>query len=138
MGTTVVEELERIKNLIVTAHKVPFSKYVAVDGEELLMSIKKIEMVLPEEVKEAFLIQKKSEDIIKQANLESEEILAKAREEAKRLVSESRVLEEAESMRQTIIKAAQDDALRIRQDANAYLMNLFEKVESVIGKAQQV
>jgi vacuolar-type H+-ATPase subunit H len=138
MGTTVVEELERIKTLVSEARRVPFSKYVTVDREELLMSINKIEMVLPEEVKEAFLIQKKTEDILKQANFESEEILKKAKEESNQLISESYVLKEAEALRQTIIKAAQEDALKIREDANNYLLTLFERVESVINKAQQV
>jgi vacuolar-type H+-ATPase subunit H len=138
MGITVIEELEKIKTLIAEARKVPFSKYATIDREELLISINKIEMVLPEEVKEAFLIQKKTKDIVKQANLESEEIIGRAREEYQELVAESNVLKEAEAERQKIIKSAQEDAFKIREDANNYVLSLLGKVESVIDKAKQI
>ncbi len=136
MGTTVIDELEKLKTLLSEARKVPFSKYVTIDREDFLMSINKIEMILPEEVKEAFLVQKKTEEILKQSSFEGQEIIDKAKEKEKELLADSHIIKEAEVERQKIIKTAQDEANMIREDADEYVLKLLDRVETVVDKTK--
>ncbi len=133
---SVLNEIRKLKQEIINAKKVPFSRYISVDKDNILSKLEQIEQMLPGEMKKAFFIDKKREEILQNAYKESQDIITKAREEQKRLISESTVTKEAEIEKERIIKEAREEANNIINEAEHYAINVLTKIESVLKKAE--
>lgn len=96
----------------------------------------RIEAMLPEEVRQAVNISKQKEEVLAEAYREKEKILREADEEFKRKLSESSILEEAQKMRNKILEEANDEAQKIREDALKYAIDVINKLEGFIEKAE--
>ncbi len=133
---SVIEELKKLKEMIKNAKRMPFSKFVSVDRDEILKRIERIENIMPNEMKKAFFIDKKREEIIESAYREREEIIEKANEERKKILSESDILQEANKQKEEILKSAREEANSIIAEAETYSARLLAKVETVLDKAK--
>jgi len=136
MGQSVLDELEKIKSLLNEAKKLPFSKYVSIDREEFLILINKIEMLLPKEVKEAYVIQSKRDDVLREAYAEREKMLGEIKDMQKEALSESYITKEAQKEREKIIQDARADSEKIKKEAENYAYEILMKIESIIEKAK--
>jgi len=136
MNKSIIDELEDLKELVEKAKKLPFSKYITIDKEELLGIILRIEAMLPEEVKTASSISKQKEMILKDAYEEKNRIIKEAESEFKKMVEESKIVEEARKERKRIIEEAEEEAKKIKEEALVFAKDLFAKIESVLNKAQ--
>ncbi len=136
MNKSIIDELEDLKELVEKAKKLPFSKYITIDKEELLGIILRIEAMLPEEVKTASSISKQKEMILKDAYEEKNRIIKEAESEFKKMVEESKIVEEARKERKRIIEEAEEEARKIKEEALVFAKDLFAKIESVLNKAQ--
>ncbi|MEF3245609.1 MAG: hypothetical protein K6343_06510 [Caldisericaceae bacterium] len=136
MNRSIIDELENLKELVEKAKKLPFSKYITIDKEELLGIILKIETMLPEEVKTASSVSKQREMILKDAYEEKNRIIKEAESEFKRIVEESNIVKEARNERERIIKEAEEEAKKIKEEALVFAKDLFAKIENVLSKAQ--
>ncbi|MCD6427641.1 MAG: hypothetical protein J7L03_06085 [Caldisericaceae bacterium] len=135
---SVIEELKKLKESIENAKRVPFSRFVSVDRDELLKRISIIENSMPGEMKKAFMIDRKRNEIIENAYKESENIIRKAKEERERMIAESDIVKEAKEERERILKEAREEANSIISEAENYSAQLLAKVESVLDKAKNV
>jgi len=136
MGQSVLDELEKIKSLLNEAKKLPFSKYVSIDREEFLIIINRIEMLLPKEVKEAYVIQSKRDDVLREAYAEREKMLGEIKDMQKEALSESYITKEAQKEREMIIQDARADSEKIKKEAENYAYEILMKIESIIEKAK--
>jgi len=136
MGQSVLDELEKIKSLLNEAKKLPFSKYVSIDREEFLIIINRIEMLLPKEVKEAYVIQSKRDDVLREAYAEREKMLSEIKDMQKEALSESYITKEAQKEREKIIQDARADSEKIKKEAENYAYEILMKIESIIEKAK--
>ncbi len=136
MGQSVLDELEKIKSLLNEAKKLPFSKYVSIDREEFLIIINRIEMLLPKEVKEAYVIQGKRDDVLREAYAEREKMLGEIKDMQKEALSESYITKEAQKEREKIIQDARADSEKIKKEAENYAYEILMKIESIIEKAK--
>ncbi len=136
MGQSVLDELEKIKSLLNEAKKLPFSKYVSIDREEFLIIINRIEMLLPKEVKEAYVIQSKRDDVLREAYAEREKMLGEIKDMQKEALSESYITKEAQKEREKIIQDARADSEKIKKEAENYAYEILMKIESIIEKAK--
>lgn len=136
MGQSVLDELEKIKSLLNEAKKLPFSKYVSIDREEFLIIINRIEMLLPKEVKEAYVIQSKRDDVLRETYAEREKMLGEIKDMQKEALSESYITREAQKEREKIIQDARADSEKIKNEAENYAYEILMKIESIIEKAK--
>ena len=136
MSKSIIDEIENLKQIIENAKRVPFSKFITIDKDEVLGSIMRIEAMLPEEVKQAVNISKQKDMILQNAYEEKERIIKEAELEFRKLVDESNVLLEARKEREKILKEAKEEAERIRNEALAFAKDVLSKVEVVLEKAQ--
>ncbi len=135
---SVMEEIKKLKDIVENAKKVPFSRFVSVDKEELLKIIARIENVMPREMKKAFLIDRKKEEIIESAYKQSEKIIEQAKKEREQILSESEIIAEAKKEKEDILKNAREEANEIINEAENYSAKLFIKVEKVLEKAKNI
>ncbi len=134
---SIMDEISKLKSLLADAKRIPFSKYVSVDREELLATLSRIEVMLPNEVKEAFIVNAKKDEILKEAYKKSDEIINFAKEREQEILSESSIMQIAQKEREKIISEAVEEANAIRREAAEYVTQLFDKIESVIEKVEE-
>ena len=135
---SVLKEIAELKEIVLNAKRVPFSKYVSIDRTEILNKIETIEQLIPDEMKSAFFVDKKKEEILQDAFKKRDEILQKAKEEKEKLVSQSEITEQAEAERERILKEARNEANGIIKDAENYAVKILEQANSVLEKAKAI
>ena len=104
---TVEEILELMDELLDKSSSVPFSQKKMIDVEQMREYIDSIRLNLPGEIKRAKDMTRDKKNILTEANKEAEEIVKKAKDEAKKLVAQ-----------EEIIKQAADYAKQIAAEAN--------------------
>ncbi len=135
---SVIEEVKALRKMIEGAKKMPFSRFASIDRDEALKRISRIENAMPQEMKQAFLIDKKREEILQDAYAKSKEIIENAKKERAEMLSESEIVKEAKKMREEIIESAQEEADSIVAEAENYAAKLLAKVENVLDRAKRV
>lgn len=135
---SVLKEINELRKIILNAKRVPFSKYVSVDRSEVLSRIDTIEQLIPDEMKSAFFVDKKKDEILQEAFKKREEILQKAREEKEELVSQSEIIEQAKIEKERILKEARKEANNIIKDAENYAIKVLEQANNVLEKAKAI
>ena len=131
--------------------------YIRLNRDDVGMQIAKVRASLPQEVKAAATTVRESERILEQATesaatvvqnsqREAEVILATAREEAKRILDQARLLQEqmiadheilklSKAQSEVIRNQADEDATILRRGAESYAYDVLTQLEGVVGKA---
>lgn len=135
MGKSIIDEIENLKQIIENAKRVPFSKYITVDRDEILGSLMRIEAMLPDEVKQAVNITKQRDMILKDAYEEKERIIKEAELEFRKKVDESSILMEARKEKEDILQNAKNEGERIKKEALQFASDVLLKIEGVLEKA---
>ena len=113
---TVEEILELMDELLDKSSSVPFSQKKMIDVEQMREYIDSIRLNLPGEIKRAKDMTRDKKNILTEANKEAEEIVKKAKDEAKKLVAQ-----------EEIIKQAADYAKQIAAEANKQAADIVEQ-----------
>lgn len=136
------EILDLMDGLLDKSSSVPFSNKRMIDCEQMREYVDTIRLNMPAELKKAKDTARDRENIISEANKEAEEIIKKAEERAKVLVSEQEILKQADDVANDQIKRAMQQADQIVAEAvskdkdirNALASNL----NKVLSDAQRV
>ena len=136
------EILNLMEGLLDKASTVPFSNKKMIACEQMREYIDTIRLNMPAELKKAKDTARDRENIIAEANKEAEEIIKKAEERAKVLVSEQEIIKQADDVANDQIKRAMQQADQIVSEAiakdkdirNALAANL----DKVLSDAQRV
>ena len=123
---TVEEILELMDELLDKSSSVPFSQKKMIDVEQMREYIDSIRLNLPGEIKRAKDMTRDKKNILTEANKEAEEIVKKAKDEAKKLVAQ-----------EEIIKQAADYAKQIAAEANKQAA-LSENLNKSLSEAAEV
>ncbi len=132
---SVVNEIHSLKQELTNAKKMPFSRFVSIDRDNIISGLERIEQMLPDEMKRAFFVDKKREEILQKSYKESEEIIKRAEAEKKKLISNSDIVKEAELEKERIISEAREKANSIIKETEQYAAKLLNKVENILDKA---
>ena len=116
---TVEEILELMDELLDKSSSVPFSQKKMIDVEQMREYIDSIRLNLPGEIKRAKDMTRDKKNILTEANKEAEEIVKKAKDEAKKLVAQ-----------EEIIKQAADYAKQIAAEANKQAADIVEQAKA--------
>lgn len=158
----------RVSQLIQEGHEILDHKfdvfgYVLLNREEIQDIFNKIDSLLPEEIKNAEIILKRYDDIIKEAQMRADRIVKEANETAEHILSESetvrrakeeekrireQLIERCEEMKGQALREAEDikntalmESEELRTNADAYaekilgsIGNKLEEIQNEIGK----
>lgn len=124
------EILDMMDDLLDSGATVPFSvKKIVIDGDNMRECINKIRLNLPSEIKEARNIALDKKIILSDANKEAEQIVRRAEERAKALVSNDEITKAAKQKAIEILNQAQSESKKVKNAANKYIEDTLLKSE---------
>lgn len=105
-----------------------------IERDKVLDLLDEIIAQLPVELKQARTIVESRADLISQGKREKENIIRKAQEQAKALVSQEAITIEAKKLADEIEKKANDRAAQIQRAGNAYMDESLRQTEEMIAQ----
>ncbi len=128
---TIDEILEMMDDMLDKAVTVPFSgKKCMIDADKFREYIDNIRYNLPTEIKKAKEIAADRSEIFTSANAQAEEIIKRAEERAKLLVSEEEIVKQAKEAANDLIAQAKAMDASIKKA-------MVEKLDSVLGESEK-
>lgn len=128
---TIDEILEMMDDMLDKAVTVPFSgKKCMIDSDKLREYIDNIRYNLPTEIKKAKEIAADRSEIFTSANAQAEEIIKRAEERAKVLVSEEEIVKQAKETANDLIAQAKAMDASIKKA-------MVEKLDSILGQSEK-
>jgi len=134
----VLELLEEFEEKLEGSSTIPFSGKIVIDREEINNFIKEIQLLLPDEMKHAKWIKDErnqiiddanieSQNILQKANIKEQEILSGAKEQYEELLDKHKLVELAKEKAGKIIAKAHVDSEDIRNNAFKYSLDIITK-----------
>ncbi len=127
---SVEEYLNKLESQITLAKKSFMSDLKLVDEGACLECIAAIRNLLPSELSEARTITKSAHNIVETAKVNAQAIIDKANADAAEIVSQDKIVEEAQREAEKIIKDASDYANSMVGQAYNDLARLYDEAES--------
>ena len=132
--------LDLIDEMVATveeARSMPLSKSAVVDRDWLLDHLERLKSLLPQDLRTARWMIREREAFVARTNEKAHEVTERARERAKELVSDSHVLAEAVEEANVLVRNAEDQARRIRLEAEDYSEDHLQRLETLFGNLLQ-
>lgn len=125
--------LDMMENMLEDANTIMFSsKNVAIDREKMRDCINDLRLNLPDEIRNAKNIVRDRKEIVAIANREAEQIVRRAEERSKMLLSNDEITKAAKRQAVEIINQANAQAKDIRNAANKYIDDVLHQTESLL------
>lgn len=136
----ILKLIDEIEDIIEESSKVPFSRKVMIDSEDIIEIIQEIRMKLPDEVQQASFIKDERERIIGEAKREAQELLNSATSESEKLIKESKtksneIIKDAEQKSKEIEEKTHNKVLELTNE-NDIIRASEEKAEKIIKNAE--
>ncbi len=134
METDVLELISDLEDIIDKGVAVPFTGRCLLDKEELLELIQEIKLRLPKDLEQAKWIKTERQNIINDANKESEEIIKNAKDKLIAMVDENEITKKASQQAAEIMERAATESRATKDASYQYADYLLENVENVVIK----
>lgn len=131
---TAEEKLSRLRELVLNARAMPMSASCVVNRGEVLAAIDEVIDQLPDEISDAQRVIDRSQAKIAEGEAESQRLLAKARVEAEKLARDSQIVQVAEEQAARIRAEAEADAQALRKETDLFIDSRMASFESVLHK----
>lgn len=134
---SVGELQDMVDDLIAHLHEaktMPLSSSVLVDREQFLVMLERLRNELPDELRAARWMVREREAFIARTNERALDIIEKAKDESRRLVSDSHVVAEAVEEANILVRRAEGEARRLRLEAEDDIERSLEKVENLLSE----
>lgn len=128
--------IERLQEIINSNFQI--AGKVVLDREEIEELIEKIQIALPEEIKQAEWVSREKERYLQQANEEARKIISEAEAYAEELIRQDRILLKAEEEATRIIQNARSAAEEIETEARDYAQRVLERLEESLDRTLTV
>lgn len=132
VDVNVIELLDYLQDVVDSAAKVPITGKVVVDRKEVNEVIDQVINYLPDEFKKAQWVMNEKERILGEAKKEFENVKKETTEMMKKQIENHDIVREAKLIGQEIIASAQRDAKAIRLGAREYADEVLCQVEKEI------
>lgn len=137
MGEHDINELiGNLYDMIQTAKGVPFSgDKCSIERERALDLLDEISNRLPGELKQAKTIVESREELINSAKREAESIRKEASAQARQLVTQEAIYNEAKQQANDMVRAAQEKIKELKKVTNEYVDDSLRKTEETVAEA---
>lgn len=133
---TIDTNLDKMDDLLEEAWNLPFTGGKRmIDIEKMRNLIDDIRLNLPRELKEAKAIVADRESILKEAELQAEDIIKRAESKARALVSSEEVTKNAKEKATTMLNEASQKSRELQQTSIGYTDRSLAKGEEALTKA---
>lgn len=130
------EILDGLEDMLEEAWSLPLSGgKCVVDAERIKQYLQDIRLNMPSEIKQAKLIVTDRNDIIQQAEKQSEATLRKAEEKARVLIAQEEIVKQAQEKAAEIISQAQAAAKEIRRASHEFSDSMLKQSEDTLAQA---
>lgn len=130
--------VDRLEQILNESFRLPLSAYLFVNEDQIFNIIDQLRVAVPEEVKRANRIEAEKDRILAQAKEEGERIRELAKHEATELVNRDTVTMSAQQRADNILERARRDAEALRQDADAYVVEVLSQLEDELLRSLTV
>jgi len=130
--------VDRLEQILNESFRLPLSAYLLVNEDQVFNIIDQLRVAVPEEVKRANRIEAEKDRILAQAKEEGERIRELAKHEAGELVNRDTVTMSAQQRADNILERARRDAEALRQDADAYVVEVLSQLEDELLRSLTV
>lgn len=132
----VEELLDLMEETLEAGTAVPFAPAKrVVDVDRMRDIIDEVRNNLPDEIRESKKIVNDREQILKNAQIESETLIQKAEERANALVSEQEIVKRSQQRAVEILSAAQTQAKELSRNATVYCESILKNSEEVLARS---
>ena len=133
--------IEKLDDVIHDARGIVMSGDVRVNKEEMYDLLDQMRATIPEEIKQARWIVKERQEMLAEAKREAERIVTEAKDKQAQLVSAEEVVKQAERLAEDIVEEARAREREIRLGAEDYadeiLSTLEVNLQKFIGAVQR-
>ena len=126
--------LRRALDLVNGAPKMPLSSTVRLEKDEVVELLEEAIARLPEEMRQARWLLKERQEYLTKVQREADEILSAARERAERIVQRTELVREAQRVSRRTLEDANDEARRLRHEAEDYCDQKLASFEIVLER----
>jgi len=137
-----VETLKKLLNdfeeLVEESSRVPLTKKVLIEEEELTAFLENARNSLPEEVMQAQWIVDEREKILNEAKEKAAKMLAEAEDEANRRIDESNVVMMSNQKAEQLVSEAKSTKAQIIAGSKKYALDCMNEVETSLSKALEL
>lgn len=129
-----IERIDELQRLIEDAKAVPLSSSAMVNRDEVLELIAGIKQGIPDDIRQARWMMRDREELVARARKEAHRILADAQEQRDRLLARTEIISAAEREGERIVDEATERARRIRGEAEDYADNKLAQFQVLLEK----
>lgn len=130
----VLELIDKLDDLVHNARAVPLTDQVRIDREAIYDLLDQMRSTIPEEVKQARWIVKERQEMLAEAKREAERLVSDAREKSAHEASEQEVVKKAEREAAQILEEARQREREVRLGAEDYADEVLGTLENNLGK----
>jgi hypothetical protein len=130
--------IDRLEQTLAESRRIPLTANLIVDEDRVFNIIDQLRVTLPEEVKKAARVEAEKDRILAQAQEEAERIRELAKQEAAELVRRDTIMAAAQQRADTIMERARREADILRNDSDAYVMEVLSKLEEDLLRSLSV
>lgn len=129
--------VDRLEALISKGGRVPLSAKTMIDEDEFLDIIDQMRIAIPEEIKQAKKLQQDREHLIAQAKTDADQIVLMAREDAARLTNDHTIIKNAQERALKIEEKAKAEAASLRAGADTYAAEVLTEIQARLAEIAQ-
>ena len=126
--------LRRAVDLVQGAKAMPLSASVLVSREELVGLLEAALQRLPDELRQARWLLRERDDFLAEKGREAEALIEEVRAQAERMVSRTEIVRQANHVAQRILDDANEEARRMRHEAEDYCDQKLAGMEIVLDR----
>ncbi len=126
--------VDRLEELFNESRSVPFTHSVMVDEERILDIIDQMRVSIPEEIKKAQQLLAQRDRILAQAKEEAERTVSQARENRDQIVERDAIVEAAHARAQQIIDGVHDENEKTKREADEYVLQKLTALETELDR----
>lgn len=127
--------IDRLEELFNESRPLPFTHNVVVDEDRMLDLIDQMRVAIPDEVKKAQQLLAQRDRLLAQAQEEANRTLALAREKSEQMMEREPLMQQARMQAQQVLEKAYAEAKTIRQDADVYVRETLQKLETELERS---
>jgi cell division septum initiation protein DivIVA len=128
--------LDHLEELVSSSFQI--AGKILIDREELDELLNKIQIALPEDIKQAEWVSREKERYLEQAQDEAKRIIREAENYAERLIQEDQILMRAEDEARKMIAEAKLTAAEIETEAKQYADQILERLEDSLDRTLKI
>ncbi|MDP9068894.1 MAG: hypothetical protein M3N53_11200 [Actinomycetota bacterium] len=133
-----IERLDELQALVEEAKAVPLSSSAVINRTEFLELLAQLKETVPEEVREARWMSRDRDELMARARKEAERIVTEAAEQRDRLLSRTQIVHAAQRESERLLDEAKERCARMRLEAEDYIDQKLAAFEILLNKTLTV